>query len=162
MLARELGRILNLEVIHLDALYWRSGWIKTPKPEWRQAIATLIQRDSWIMDGNYGGTMDLHLSAADTVIFLDFSNVLCLWRVIRRWWQYSGKTRPDMGSGCPEKLDWEFLQWIWNYPTVNRPLILDKLRQLAPDQQVVILRSPTAVEQFLQQLSPVQPPCQNS
>lgn len=32
--ARELGAITGLEVIHLDRLYWKPGWVETPKDEW--------------------------------------------------------------------------------------------------------------------------------
>ena len=152
-LSRQLGAILNLEVIHLDALYWHSGWVETPKPEWRQIVQELTVRESWVMDGNYSGTMDIRLLAADTIIFLDFPRILCLWRVIKRGWQYAGKTRPDMGSGCPEQLNWEFLKWVWTYPRDRRPGILEKLSQLAPHQKVIILRSPSEVKQFLQNIS---------
>jgi adenylate kinase family enzyme len=152
-LSRQLGNILNLEVIHLDSLYWHPGWVETPQPEWWQIIQESIDRESWIMDGNYSGTMDIRLLAADTIIFLDFSVFVCLWRVIKRRWQYIGKTRPDMSSGCPERLDWEFIKWVWNYPRDRRPAILEKLGQLATDKKVIILRSPSSVKQFLHNIS---------
>jgi hypothetical protein len=31
---------------------------------------------------------------------------------MNRWLRYRGQSRPDMAPGCPEKIDWEFLQWI--------------------------------------------------
>ena len=151
-LARQLGAILSLEVVHLDALYWHPGWVETPKPKWREVVQDLLQQETWIMDGNYGSTLDIRLAIADTVIFLDFPRLLCLWRVFKRWWQYANETRPDMAAGCPEKLDWEFLYWVWTYPSRHRSTILEKLSQLAPEQRVLILRSPSAVQQFLQEL----------
>jgi adenylate kinase family enzyme len=151
-LARQLGTILGLEVVHLDALYWHPGWVETPKPKWREVVQDLLQQETWIMDGNYGSTLDIRLAIADTVIFLDFPRLLCLWRVCKRWWQYANETRPDMAAGCPEKLDWEFLYWVWTYPSRRRSTILEKLSQLAPEQRVLILRSPSAVQQFLQEL----------
>jgi adenylate kinase family enzyme len=43
-LSRQLGNILNLEVIHLDSLYWHPGWVETPKPEWGQfVVRTKVQ-----------------------------------------------------------------------------------------------------------------------
>lgn len=152
-LARELGIILNLEVIHLDAFYWNPGWVETPKLEWQSIIQNLILRESWIMDGNYSGTLDIRLPLADTVIFLDFPRLLCLWRVIKRSWQYAGQSRPDMASGCPERLTWQFLKFVWTYPITRRPVILDKLRLLTLNQQVIILRQPKEVREFLQKIS---------
>ncbi len=152
-LARQLGDILDLEVIHLDALYWHPGWVETPKPEWQRIIEDLTQRQSWILDGNYGSTLDIRLSAADTVIFLDFPRFLCLLRVIKRRWHYAGKSRPDMSTGCPERLTWEFVRWIWMYPITRRPVILEKINQLAPNKEVIILREPKEVKHFLQKIS---------
>jgi adenylate kinase family enzyme len=151
-LARQLGNILKLPVIQLDAEYWNAGWQPTPKLEWEGMIRELIQQESWIMDGNYSGTMDLRLPIADTIIFLDMPRWLCLWRVVKRCWQYAGTTRPDMAADCPEQLTWEFIHWIWTYPTRRRDGILAKLNQLQPHQQVLIFRSPTQVRQFVQTL----------
>ncbi|WP_197992848.1 MULTISPECIES: DNA topology modulation protein [Nostocaceae] len=152
-LARELGRILDLDVIHLDAFYWNPGWVETAKDEWQIIIQDLIKRDSWIMDGNYGNTLDLRLPVADMVIFLDFTRLLCLLRVMQRRWQYAGKSRPDMSSGCPERLNWEFCKYIWSYPIARRPNILQRLSNLTSNQQVFILRNPREVREFLQKIS---------
>src|SRR5688572_30960534 len=61
--ARRLGKILSIEVIHLDSIYWRPGWIETPKQEWKKRVEHLIAGDSWIMDGNYSGTLQLRFEA---------------------------------------------------------------------------------------------------
>jgi adenylate kinase family enzyme len=152
-LSRQLGEVLGLPVIHLDSEYWNAGWEPTPKAKWQQTVEHLITQDAWVMDGNYGGTLDLRLEAADTVIFLNMPRLLCLWRVVKRRWQYAGKTRPDMASDCPEQLNWEFLNWVWTYPTRRRSTILNKLANLPPDKTVVILRSPAEVKQFLRRLN---------
>lgn len=152
-LSRQLGNILGLEVIHLDAEYWQPGWVETPKSEWQEIVQQLVQRDRWIMDGNYGGTLEIRLAAADTVIFLDLPRLLCVWRALKRWRHYAGRTRPDVREGCPEKMDWEFLQWIWNYPVCTRPKMLEKMRNLTPQQQVVMLRSPIEVKRFIAEMN---------
>jgi adenylate kinase family enzyme len=103
------------------------------------------------MDGNYGGTMEIRLAAADTVIFLDLPRLLCLWRVTTRFLCYRGRSRPDMTQGCEERLTKEFLLWLWNYPKEKRPEILERLEQLKPNKHVVILSSPKAVQTFLEQ-----------
>ena len=82
-LARQLGKLLDLPVVHLDALYWQPGWTETPKQVWNDKIQDLLLQDSWVMDGNYGGTLDQRIVAADTIIFLDISRLTCLFRVIK-------------------------------------------------------------------------------
>jgi adenylate kinase family enzyme len=152
-LAKQLGDRLQIDVVHLDALYWKPGWVETPKLEWQERVESLIQQEAWIIDGNYSSTIDVRLPASDTVIFLDFPRWLCLWRVIKRWWIYRTKTRPDMGSGCPEKLDWQFIQWVWNYSKRSRPAILAKLERVKHEKTVIVLRSPNCLRQFLQELT---------
>jgi len=147
--AARLGARLKLEVIHLDSCYWQAGWQETPKAEWRARVEELIAHDTWIMDGNYSGTLELRLKACDTVIFLDLPRTLCLWRVVKRAIMYWGKPRPDMAAGCPERLTFEFVQWIWQYPRRTRPQVLARLQACADAKQIVHLRSQAEVEKFL-------------
>ncbi len=151
-LARQIGAALGLPVIHLDAHYWHEGWVETPKEVWEQTVRGLAQGEAWVMDGNYGGTMDLRLTAADTILFLDLPPLLCLVRVIRRQIRYRNQTRPDMGPGCPEKLDWIFLKWIWNYRRDRRPGILEKMAQYAGGRRIIQLQTPGQVRRLLDEM----------
>src|SRR5688500_12440346 len=105
--AAELARRLALPLIHLDALYWKSEWTPTPKDKWARLVAKAAAGERWIMDGNYGGTLDLRLGYCDAVVFLDMPRLLCLWRVVRRSIRFHGRSRPEMSDGCPERLSWE-------------------------------------------------------
>jgi adenylate kinase family enzyme len=152
-LARRLGERLGLPVVHLDAHYWHAGWVETPKEAWRETVARLVAGERWIMDGNFGGTIELRMAAADTIIFLDFPRTLCLWRVVWRWLTHRGRTRPDMTPGCPERLDGPFLLWIWrDFPRRNRPNILRLLEEYGARKQVMVLRLPRDVQRLLQPL----------
>ena len=150
--AHQLADILHLPVIHLDALYWQPGWVATPQDEWSEKQQQFVQQESWIIDGNYTSTLDVRFTIADTIIFLDFPRLLCLYRAIKRRIQFAVKTRPDMAEGCPERIDHEFLLWIWNYPTNGRMRVLKKIEQHRGGKQIVILRSPRQVQQFLHSL----------
>ena len=151
-LATEIGAALGLPVIHLDALYWRAGWVPTPEPQWRAQVERLVAEDAWVMDGNYGGTLELRLAACDGVVFLDLPRWLCLARVLRRWLRYAGRTRPDLAPGCPEQLSWEFVRWVWTYPQRRRSEILRRLAALPPDRRVVVLDSRAGVRRFRDEL----------
>jgi adenylate kinase family enzyme len=148
-LASQLGKILSIEVYHLDAIFWKPGWISTPKDEQKAVQAELVSRDSWVIDGNYGGTIDIRLQAADTVIFLDLSRWICLSRVLKRSFQYRNKKRTDMAEGCEERINLKFLKWVWEYPVKHKPKILDKLRMLSKETKVVVLKSPNDVRKFI-------------
>ncbi len=148
-LARTLGAIHELPVIHLDSLYWQPGWIESSKEQWEETVARLVEGDAWVMDGNYRGTMDLRIAACDTVIFLALSRWVCLWSVLRRLMAYHGRSRPDMPERCPERLSWEFLCWIWNYPGRETPKVMAKLRDCAAGKQVIVLKSRREVVEFI-------------
>jgi adenylate kinase family enzyme len=153
--ARRLGEILGIEVVHLDKEYWRPGWVETPKDVWRERVERLAGGDSWIIDGNYSGTLDVRLAACDTVVFLDLPRAVCLWRVLKRSLTLRGRIRPDMAEGCAEKLDLNylgFLLWVWNYPSRTRPKVFELIEKHARGKRVVRLRSPAAVERFLAEL----------
>jgi adenylate kinase family enzyme len=151
-LAARLGEAAGLPVHHLDALYWRPGWVAPPPEEWKATVAALAARPAWIMDGNYGGTLDERLAACDTAVFLDLPRTVCMARVIRRSLRYRGRSRPDMAPGCPEQVTGEFLRWIWRYPIDRRPTVLRKLAAVAHEKRVVRLRSTREVERFLDEV----------
>lgn len=155
-LARKMGASLGLPVHHLDRLNWRPNWVPTPKEEWMRIQEDLCAEAEWIIDGNYSGTMDIRLRACDTVVFLDLSRWLCVFRALKRSVLYSGKPRPDMTEGCDERFNLEFLgflRWIWDYPQTKRPGILQQLEEMKEDKRVIILRSRREVDRFLRSLA---------
>lgn len=152
-LAVKLGQILDLPVIHLDKLYWQPNWVEPHKGKFRQMVAELAQADNWIIDGNYSSTIEVRAAAADTIIFLDFSRWLCLWRWAGRVIKNRGTVRPDMGEGCAEHWDFEMFRWLWTYPRKGRLKMLDALGKLDKTKTIHQFRNPAQVEAFLAKLS---------
>ena len=71
--------------------------------------------------------------------------------VIRRYLKNAGQIRPDMAEGCPEKIDWEFLYWIWTYNGKHREKFLEMLGRM-PKEKVVILKNRREVNCFVNQI----------
>ena len=150
VLSRQLGELLQLPIMHLDALHWLPGWEKPPRDDWHRMVGELIQRDSWIMDGNYDGTLEPRLEACDTVILLDLPRTLCLYRVVKRSLLHYGRSRPDLNPECREQLpDREFISWIWEYPKRNTPRVLALLQRFGGRKQIFILKSRRGIRRFL-------------
>lgn len=79
--AKELGEILNINVCHLDALFWEPGWIQTTTDQFKEAQRKFIHTSNeWIMEGNYTNTYDVRARNADTIIYLDLPLYVCLYR----------------------------------------------------------------------------------
>ena len=150
--SKRLGEQLRIDVIHLDRQYWKPNWTKPSKEEWKAKVAEMLKRDEWIIDGNFGGTMEMRVAAADTIIFIDLSRVLCLWRVIKRRIAYRKTTRPDMAEKCDEKVDLDFLKWVWRYPRSSKPKIEELLQRNSKEKHVIRLRSRSEVKRFLRRL----------
>ena len=147
--ARRLGRVVGLEVKHLDSFYWRAGWTKPSNEDWITKVNELISGESWIIDGNYGGTLAQRVERCDTIIFLDMPRLLCVWRVTKRRLTYRNRSRPDMAEGCAEKLDLEFISWVWNYSHRSRPNVIKLINENQASKKIVWLRSNAEVERFL-------------
>jgi adenylate kinase family enzyme len=150
--SKQLAARTGLPLIHLDQLFWRPGWDPTPDAEWDRLITELSGRDAWIMDGNYGRTIATRMAAADTVIFLDLPRLVCTWRIMKRQIRYAGRTRPDSAAGCPERLTWEFVSWVWTYPSRRRPEMLQRLDGVRSTKTVIVLKSQREVDDFLASL----------
>ena len=133
-LARELAARVDLPLIHLDREFWLPGWVEMDRAVWRDKLARLCEQPRWVMDGNYGSTLPMRLGRADTIVFLDYPRRIYLFRVLKRIFKSRGRVRPDMGDGCPEHLDWEFLRWVWNFERDERPKISNALPALSDDQ----------------------------
>jgi adenylate kinase family enzyme len=147
--ATRLGERLNLDVKHLDKFHWQPGWQAPAKDDWLETVKQLTSEESWIIDGNYGGTLETRIQRCDTIIFLDLPRLICLWRVVKRRILNRHRPRPDMAEGCNEKLDWEFITWIWNYSRRSRPKVVKLLREHSETKQIVWLRSTAEVKAFL-------------
>ena len=147
-LARQLGEKLNLPVVHLNKLFWHPGWMESSKEEIDRKIMEAMTAPQWIMDGNYDRTLPKRLEYCDTVIYLDFNRFTCLMGVVKRILTTYGTVRPDMGEGCPEWIDWEFLQWVWNFNKNKREKNYRLLNETEGVEKIV-LKNRRAVKNFL-------------
>jgi adenylate kinase family enzyme len=145
--ATRLGRLTGLPVIHLDQHYWRPGWVEPSRDEWRRIQVGLVAGEQWIADGNYGGTLDVRLERADTVIVLQPARLVCVGRALRRSLRHRGEA--VQAPSCPERVDPAFLRWIWRYPRDSRPRLDAALARHRDHLTVVELRSRKEAADFL-------------
>lgn len=154
--ARKLGEQLDLEVHHLDAYYWKSGWVERDKEDFEKIQRKLVAGESWIIEGNYGGTMGIRLAQADTFIYIELPLVVCLYRVLKRWIEGRGKTRPDMAEGCPEKMDGEFLKFIITTYASRKGAMHKRAAEFeasAPNRKSIILQSQKQIDHYFSRLT---------
>ena len=148
-LARALGEKTGLPVVHLDQIWWAPGnWQHLEKEEFDARLLEEMQKPRWILDGNFNRTIEMRLKECDTVIYLDFSRMACLFswlkRVITNW----GHARADMAPGCKEWFDPEMAAWIWNFNKKNRENYYRLLNE-AEGIETIVLKNRRMVKRFL-------------
>ena len=150
-LARELGEILNLTVVHLDRLWWTKGWQNVSMEVFDHRLNNALNLDRWIIDGIYSRTMDARLGKCDTIIYLDYSRWVCLWGFFQRLLTRKGTARPDLPEGCPEKLEWDFVKYIWNF-NQNNKVLNDTQIAKAKHAKAIVLKNRRETRAFLNSL----------
>jgi adenylate kinase family enzyme len=136
-LAAKLGEITGLPVIELDKIFWQPGLHALPLSEWVKMQRSFVAQETWIMDGDLGpyDAVEVRLSAADTIILLNFGLVRCAWRALRR-----GRERSD------------FWQWLIKYRRRSLPLLMQAISRFAPHAELHLIRNPEELRQFVAEL----------
>jgi adenylate kinase family enzyme len=151
-LARALSERTGLPVFHLDRAFWKSGWVESSREAFDEAHNAILANDRWIIDGNYTRTIDRRAAAADTIVVLDLPTLSCIYGILKRALLGYGKTRVDMSPGCPERLDWEFIKWVWRFRRDTRPQQMAALEAAAGTKTMYLLKSRREVQKWLGQI----------
>ncbi|SCB17058.1 AAA family ATPase [Rhizobium hainanense] len=153
-LSQKIAARFGLTYVSIDRdVLWLPGWVQRDKLEQRAIIAAKVQGERWIMDGTNPSTFDIRLPCTDFVIWVRMPRLLCIWGAISRWIKWMGRTRPEMAPGCIEKIDWEFLRFIWTFEGKFTPRVLAGLAQHGPDVPVLQLTSRRQMSELLDLLA---------
>ena len=141
--SRTLHNKTGIPLYHLDMMYWNADKTTVEKSVFLERLSAVLEKDEWIIDGNYGSTMELRMVACDTVIFLDYPLEICLDGIRER----RGKPRSDMPWIETEE-DAEFIEFIKNYEEQQKPKVLELLKKHS-DKNIIIFKSREQADAFL-------------
>ncbi len=150
--SKELKKILNLPLIHLDKYYHKPNWEEPKKEDWNKIVRRLANQKAWIMDGNFSDSFDIRIPRSDTIIYLDYSSIRCFFRVLKRNITHYGRTRPDMAAGCKEDFNLAFLKFVLMFNHRNRLNIYNRLEKAKKAKNIIVLKNDKQVKRFLCQL----------
>lgn len=140
-LSRQLSERLGLPHLAMDReFFWLPGWQLRPRQEMLAMISKAVAGEKWIIDGTGPKTLPLRLPRTHMVIWMRPPRWVSLRGVLLRWLAYWRKTRPDMADDCPERIDLDFLRYIWNFERRDAVEIEAQLASY-PDLPVVVLKS---------------------
>ncbi|MCP5509996.1 MAG: hypothetical protein H7A39_06280 [Chlamydiales bacterium] len=83
-LGQAMSGKLGIAWTDLDDLFWLPGWKRRPFEEFEGMVKQTVAADTWIVCGNYSKLQHLTVFQADTVVWLDLSLGILLWRIIKR------------------------------------------------------------------------------
>ena len=89
---RKLKHITGLPLYHLDMMFWNEDKTTVSKEIFIERLHEVMSNPKWIIDGNYGSSMEMRIKECDTVFFLDYPTEICIDGIKER----KGKPRSDM------------------------------------------------------------------
>ena len=146
--SRALREKVDIPLHHLDLMYWNADKTIVEKSIFRARLAEVLAGDEWIIDGNYGSTMEERMAACDTVFFLDFPLDVCLEGVRAR----RGKPRSDMPWIETEE-DAEFMNLIEKYNDEQRPRVLSLLEKYKSGREIYVFKSRREADDFIERIN---------
>lgn len=146
--SRELHTVTGIPLYHLDMMYWAPDCTNVSKEIFRDRLSKALDKEAWIIDGNYLGTMERRMELCDTVFFLDYPTELCIEGVRAR----KGKKRSDIPCILPEDEDEEFIEFIKGFNSESRPLILEYLSKYS-QKDITIFKERAEADRFLAEIS---------
>lgn len=158
-LARRLSKALGIHYIQLDALHWLPNWVERDDESFLALLEDEIAtHDEWVVDGNYSRTHHITWSKADTVIWLNYSYPVVLWRACARTVRRVFR-KEQLFSGNVETFRLSFLSkdsillWvITRFHYRRRSYAAIRARNAYSHLKWIELRRPREVEGLLQRL----------
>ena len=133
--AERLQKITKLPLYHLDTIWWKPDRTHISRDEFDRKLDDLVNRDNWIIDGDYSRTYEKRIAACDTVFFLDYDVEVCIKGIMDR----VGKERKDI-PWTDDKLDPELVKQVRDYETVDKPVLIELFNKYS-NKNIITLHS---------------------
>ena len=135
----------GIPLYHLDMMYWNADKSVVERDVFLARLAAVLEKDTWILDGNYATTMEMRVAACDTVIFLDYTPEVCLEGIQKR----RGKPRSDM-PWIEREEDVALTEFVRTFREQQRPRILALLEKY-PEKKIFLFTTREQADAFLKE-----------
>lgn len=144
--SRSLREKTALPLYHLDLIWHKADRTTVSREEFDRRLAELVSREEWIIDGNYGRTLEMRMKECDTVFLFDLPTEVCLEGARSR----VGKKREDM-PWVEETLDEEFKEWIMNFRRDEMPHVYSMLERYG-NKDIIIFKSHEESDRYITEI----------
>lgn len=142
--SRKLRDKSSLPLYYLDMIWHKDDRTNITQEEFDERLLEILERDEWIIDGNYLRNMALRLKYCDQVFFFDLPLEACLQGISSR----IGKKREDM-PWIEQEMDEEFLDYVKQFPEKKLPQIYELVENSGKD--TVIFRSREEADRYIEE-----------
>ena len=142
--AKKLHKNTGLPLYYLDAIWHKPDKSHISREEFDQRILEIFATDEWIIDGNYGRTVEMRLKECDTVILFDLPTEVCLQGATERL----GKGRYDL-PWIEKEIDPEFERFIRDFADNSLPRLYELIEKYREEKQVIIFNSRKEADDFI-------------
>ena len=145
--SKKLGEIISLPIIHMDNLYWHKDKTSITDQELNEKLLPYLEKDNWIIDGNYHQTLELRLKYATDVYFLKMPRDECIEGILER----IDEPRDDIPWIETKKDAVELISWTIDYEKRTQKAEENLLKKY-PHVKVKTFYSRNEVNQYLNRL----------
>ncbi|OKH41000.1 adenylate kinase [[Phormidium ambiguum] IAM M-71] len=157
-LAKQISQRLAIPHIELDALYWEPNWVEVAENVFQARVLKALSSDRWVVDGNYSPVRDIVWVKADTIVWLNYSLLVILTRLLWRTLERS-LTQKELWNGNRETLQKSFFSrdsiLLWAIQTYSKRRKEYPILFTQPEYshlKIVELRSPKNATDWLNNL----------
>ena len=145
--ARILSDKTHLPLYYLDMLWHKPNRTTVDRTIFDEKLKEIVLKDKWIIDGNYGRTLEMRIQSCETIFLLDFPVEDCLAGAESR----IGKQRVDM-PWIETEFDEEFRQWIIDFPKNELPIIYELLDRYKSEKNIYVFHSRADIDDYLSKI----------
>ena len=142
--ARKLRDKTGLPLYYLDMIWHKPDRTTITKQEFDAKLSEIIKQEEWIIDGNYGRTLEMRIQWCEAIFLLDSPVEDCLVGAKSR----IGKQRVDM-PWIETEFDEEFKQWIMDFPKNELPIVYELLDRYKGEKSIYVFYSRADIEDYL-------------
>lgn len=143
--ARKLRDGTGIPLYYLDRIWHKPDRTNISRKEFDFRLSVILDKQQWIIDGNYLRTLEVRTRACDTIYFLDYPVAVCLEGARSR----IGKSREDM-PWTETEFDAELKEWILHFPERQRPQLYSLTEKYQNQKTVHIFRSRQEADAYLE------------
>ena len=149
-----LKKVVNIQVYHLDDLYWKENWQETSKEEWIKIQKNILAKKEFIIDGNYLSSLEMRLKSAELVIYLDKSLISCLLGFFKRTIKNFFKIEINLPKRITNKLTengmLDFCKYIINFHLHEKYKLNNLLEKYKNNIEIVIIKNRKDIKTFFE------------